>query len=387
MSGNKAGRVLHVTTGLKFGGAETLLLEILPLMRGQNWDIGLMCLRFGELIPLFEQRGFSPICLNAGKGKPSTLIQIKRRIDAFSPDILHVHLFEAEVMTSLAALGTSIPQIATRHNPETFRLSTIIRPLNRFVNRRSRYVISISDAVAEFCRAQEGISGNKILRIRNAINLDRFSPPTIELRRTYRRVRGWDDSLIVGTVGRLTLQKGHRYLLDAWPLVVESYPNAVLIIIGSGELQQDLELQCESLGISQSVVFLGNRWEDLTELFASMDLFVFPSVFEGLGIAVIEAMAMELPVVVSKVDGLRELVNEGTGQFVPPADSEKLAQAIIALLGDSVQRHKLGAAAREFVRAQFDINRYVDDLVEVYTAILENRQPRFDLFYHPGGSV
>ena len=190
MSGNKARRVLHVTTGLKFGGAETLLLEILPLMRSRNWDIGLVCLRSGELIPLFEQRGFSPICLNTRKGRPSTLTQIKREIDAFSPDILHLHLFEAEIMTSLAALGTSIPQVVTRHNPEAFRLSTITRPLNRFVNGRSRYIISISNAVAEFCRVQEGISPSKILKISNAIDLDRFSPPTTELCRRYRQ-RAW----------------------------------------------------------------------------------------------------------------------------------------------------------------------------------------------------
>ena len=118
-----------------------------------------------------------------------------------------------------------------------------------------------------------------------------------------------------------------------------------------------------------------------------MDLFVFPSVFEGLGIAVIEAMAMGLPVVASKVDGLLELVNEGTGLLVPPADSERLAQAMITLLGNSVMRHNMGVAARESVKSRFDINRYVDDLVEVYTAILGDRLPRAALFYRPECSM
>ncbi|MBA2338744.1 MAG: glycosyltransferase [Acidimicrobiia bacterium] len=160
---------------------------------------------------------------------------------------------------------------------------------------------------------------------------------------------------VVVAVGRQEYQKGHRHLVDAFGLMAGSHPDAVLVIAGrQGKATADLEAQIERLGLGGRVRLLGHRG-DVAEVLAAADVFAFPSLYEGLGGALIEAMALGVPIVASDLAALREVVRSGeNADLVPPADPAALAQALSALLDDEPRRQAYGARSRQLFEQSFD---------------------------------
>jgi glycosyltransferase involved in cell wall biosynthesis len=178
------------------------------------------------------------------------------------------------------------------------------------------------------------------------------------------------NGVVLGTAGRLELIKGLRYLLDAISILAPDFPDLRLEIAGDGSLQETLKQQCHRLGLSGMVSFLGWR-EDLPSVMAGWDIFVFPSLDEGFGIAALEAMAAGLPVIASEVGGLCELVRNGeTGWLVPPASPVDLAQRLCQLIRDQRMREAMGIAGRKRATDFFTISRMVAQTVAVYDGLL-----------------
>ena len=172
------------------------------------------------------------------------------------------------------------------------------------------------------------------------------------------------EGRIVGNVARLAEQKGHRDLIAAAPHVLERHPDVRFVVAGDGELHAELEALAAPLG--ESFVFLGAR-DDVPDLLASFDVFAFPSRFEGLCLAVIEAQAAAVPVVATPVGGIRETVIHGeTGWLVPPRDVEALADAISWCLQNEAAARGVARAARERVRATFSTERMVAETLALY---------------------
>jgi glycosyltransferase involved in cell wall biosynthesis len=178
------------------------------------------------------------------------------------------------------------------------------------------------------------------------------------------------DAFVGGIIARLTEQKGHRFLFDAMaatPALAQMH----LIVIGGGELQSTLVRQVDALGLSDRVHFLGPR-RDLGDLLAAMDVFVMPSLWEGLPLSLVLAMGAGVPAVATAVAGIPEVVEDGrTGLLVPPADPVALAGALARLFGDGDFRRRIGAAARVSVLPRFGIEKYVASMVGVYEELLE----------------
>ena len=165
-----------------------------------------------------------------------------------------------------------------------------------------------------------------------------------------------NDALLVLTVGRVATQKGHTYLLDAIPKVKQAVPQAAFFIAGDGHLRAELEGKAVDVCLGEALTFLGNR-ADVPELLAAADIFVLSSLWEGLPLALLEAMYMGLPVVSTQVEGVVDVVIEGeTGYLVPVADADALADAFVKLLQDENGRQRLGAAGKKLVE-----NNYTDD--------------------------
>ncbi|MFN2468621.1 MAG: glycosyltransferase [Gaiellaceae bacterium] len=189
------------------------------------------------------------------------------------------------------------------------------------------------------------------------IDLERFgaAEPTLE-----------KAGPLVGNVARLAEQKGQRYLLEAAARVVGRRPDVRFVLVGEGELRPALETQARSLGLGDRVLFAGAR-DDVPDLLASFDVFAFPSLFEGLCVAVIEAQAAGVPVVATPVGGIRETVVDGeTGILVPPRDAEALAAAILRLLERPEEGRRLAAEARRRVRERFSEERMVEETLALY---------------------
>jgi glycosyltransferase involved in cell wall biosynthesis len=178
-----------------------------------------------------------------------------------------------------------------------------------------------------------------------------------------------NSSPVIGTVGRLVPQKGHRHLLEALSQLKKRGMSFSLMIVGNGPLRSELESQVEELGLSGDVSFLGHR-EDVYDLLSSFDIFVLPSEFEGLPFALLEAMAARRPIIASDVDGIGDaIVDEENGLLVPSKDPGALAAALERLVGEDRLRQELGNNARSAV-ARFDLPRMIARTEELYESLL-----------------
>src|SRR5262249_31568372 len=175
---------------------------------------------------------------------------------------------------------------------------------------------------------------------------------------------------IIGTVGHLAGHKGHRYLLEAAALLVREEPQLGVVIAGDGALRAELETQAAALGLTAHVRFTGFR-RDILALMQGFDIFVFSSYLEGLGTAILDAMALGKPVAASRAGGIPEAVQDGvTGLLVPPRDPQALADAVRSLLRHPAQAHTFGAAGRRRVEQYFTVERMACQTVQVYKRIL-----------------
>lgn len=366
------GTILHVITGLNRGGAELLLLSTVSRLITRGWQVNVLCLREGYLMPEFAGAGIDVACLETRKGDIRVGWQIREIIKKLQPDLVHVHLFEAELMTYLALLGNSeMPIVASRHGEDNFRRKWQHRVSDMLFFRRCNYILACSEAVEQICLESYN-SPSKILLIRNGIDTTQFRPIPKDDPQVVESRKKLGHGLIVGSVGRLSPEKGHHDLIQAWPRVLSVCPGTTLILVGDGPQRKNLMELVEQLNLSECVRFLGALPSSaLPLIYASMDVYVQPSLTEGLPLAVLQAMACKLPAVVSNVGGLPDLVQGCAGMVIPPSDVVALAQAICDLLCDPMRQIEMGTYGRQLVTERNDIETNVNRLDELYDAIIK----------------
>ncbi len=179
---------------------------------------------------------------------------------------------------------------------------------------------------------------------------------------------------VVGMVARLEAAKGHVYLLEAAREVLRVEPDALFVLVGRGHLREELEAVAARLGIGDHVVFTGFR-EDMLEIMATFDIFTLPSLWEGLGIVLLEAMAFRLPIVASRVGGITDVVVEGeTGLLVPPRDPAALAAALVELLRDGEKRKAMGEKGYRRVAEEFRDETMNEEMLALYEKLFEKKR-------------
>ena len=299
-----------------------------------------------------------------GFGGVRSIPHLARRLREWQPDILHLHDAASHEAAALAArLADSVPVVATRRT---------VFPLRSGLLGRAKYglsdrIICVSEAVRRQCLAA-GLSEAKLVVIPDFVDCRHFDPGAVTLDTT-------DDRPTVLTMGRLAPEKGHRVLLRAMAEVAKRVPEVRLLICGEGEERARLEAQRAALGLTGTVEFAGFV-SDPRALLARAHVFVMPSLSEGLGVAVLEAMAMARPVVATDAGGLPESVVDGeTGRVVPKGNPEALAEAMLSMLDDTRAAQAMGAAGRERAKALFDRPRIVDRIVHLYEDVLARGTP------------
>jgi glycosyltransferase involved in cell wall biosynthesis len=185
-----------------------------------------------------------------------------------------------------------------------------------------------------------------------------------------RRQLGFQDSeLLIGAIGRLAPQKGFVHLIRAMPQVLAAVPNARLVLAGDGPLERELKDEAVECGVAERVQFLGFR-RDILELLTAFDIFALPSLWEGLSISLIEALAAGKPIVATDIDGNREVIdNLETGLLVPPADAGAFAAALLRLLTDRSLAERLAVNARLSAESRFSMERMVEQNLAVYNRV------------------
>jgi glycosyltransferase involved in cell wall biosynthesis len=224
--------------------------------------------------------------------------------------------------------------------------------LDRLLARWTDAIICCSDYQREVAGAQEHFPAGRAVTIHHGVDIGRF-PARVDrtsLRASLGLRPGWTT---VGTVGRTVKEKGHATLLDAVPQILRAHPRVQFLIVGDGPLRQALEARLAGTPHREHVCFAGAR-PDIPEMMAAMDLFAFPSVSEGFGIALVEAMASSIPVVASRIRPLTEIVVDGqTGRLVPAGDAAALADALNQLIANPDLARSLGRRARLAVEDHF----------------------------------
>ena len=226
-----------------------------------------------------------------------------------------------------------------------------------------------AEAIGRFVAAEEGCPRAKMVLIPNGVREDALRPAGDG--RAKRRELGLPpDTPVIGAVSRLAWKKGIRHLIEATPHILESSPNAHVVIAGDGPLRAELEANADALGVRDRVLFLGSR-SDTIELMAAFDVFVLPSVVEGMSNALLEAMAVGRPVVVTDVGGNPEVAVDGeTGLVVPPADPPQLAASIVKLLEAPELAAEMGAAGRRRVLEHYQIDVMTRRIEALYEELL-----------------
>lgn len=367
-------RILYICPTLEIGGEEEKLLNLMSHLPVDRWEAQVFCIySIGAIGREIQTRGYPISVLGRipGLRDPLALLRLVREIQRIRPHIVHTLLRAANIYGRLAALLARVPVvISTEGNvyPD-IKLRYVLA--ERLLSLGTNAIVAVAESIKEHYVRKVGITPARVEVILNTVNWDRLqttAPPD-----AIRPKLGLPaNALVAGMISRLTKQKGHMYLLEAIARTPE-LSSLIVLIIGDGPLRSALEARSLKLGLGPRVKFLGAR-RDIGDLLSVMDLFVLPSLWEGLPLSLIEAMGAGLPVVATRVFGVPEVVTDDvTGLLVPPADTASLGVAIARLAGDAAARKRLGQAAREFVLPRFNISHYVRELTELYERLLKER--------------
>ena len=363
-------RVVYMAHAFMVGGAEEMVLNLVRHLPAR-FEPMVCCIH--EAGPIGEEirRTGTPVAvlgLEPGLRRPRDLGGIRRYLRESQPAIVHTFLLTASLYGRLAAILERVPiVIGTEVNIYERKRRHHALAERLLMKGTSRVVVS-AESVRDFYVRQVHADPAKVDVIYNAVDFAQAQPT--RSRADVRRECGVpEDAVLGGVIARLTEQKGHRFLFDAIA-ATPALARMHLIVIGGGELQSALVRQVEGLGLSGRVHFLGPR-RDLGDLLGSMDIFLMPSLWEGLPLSLVLAMGAGLPVVATAVAGIPEVVADGrTGLLVPPGDRTALAAALETLVTDAAMRVRLGRDARTSVLPRFNVDGYVQAIAALYDRLL-----------------
>ncbi len=356
-------KVLYFLNSLIRGGVENHVIQLINRIDKSQFEPVLVCPQ--TLIDLLQEElketriAYYPICIRKWRsvGEIGRFLKI---LKAERPDIVHSHLFFATLFAAPIAKFAGVPcVIETAHLREGWRkgikkLYWVDRLFYRFTDK----IIAVSDAVRNYLIDIKKLPPDRIIIIRNGVDLEKFKPSE-ESKKTHE--------LRVGVIGRLEPQKGHKYLFEALKMLNGKLDNVKTSVIGEGSLRESLEELCSELNIDNRVEFLGFR-SDVKDLLNELDIVVLPSLYEGLPLIALEAGAMAKPLIATDVDGTNEVViNNTTGILVPPADCVALKTAIERLLDDVSYRSALGMMARNHIVKRFAMSEQIRKTENLYT--------------------
>lgn len=347
-------KILQFISTLGFYGAENVLLELSKGLRYLNHDIFIGALINNEigsrdLIKAGSDNGFEsvPFC-SEGKLNVHNILLLRDFLISHQIEIIHSHNYKSNFYALIASIGLPILCFSTCHNwpGKSFRMQAY-KVLDMLQLRTFNKVIAVSDAVEKQLHTW-GIPKNKVIIVHNGIDVKRFSPQrnVHSLREQLGIMKG---EIVVGTVSRLTEEKGHINIIKAAKKILVKQPYTKFLIVGDGPLMNDIKKEASGLPF----IFSGAR-NDVEVYYHAMDIFILPSLNEGLPMALLEAMCSGLPVVASNVGDIdKVIIDPKMGILIDPGGSDQLADQLIGLLENEEMREKIGLAATQRILNNF----------------------------------
>jgi L-malate glycosyltransferase len=369
-------RVLYTVNRMDVGGSQTHLLQVLRLLDRRRFEPMLCCLSGqGALLETATQTGTTVVSVGLGGLKSpaalGALVRLTRFMRRERIDVVHNYLLRANLVGTLAARAAGIPVTLTSkrgcHERHGLELASA-----RLSNRLADCVTTNANAVRTFVHDNEGCPLEKMVVIPSGIDTDHFAP--LPLNDAKERLGLPADRPTVGIVTRNRVRKGVEEFVRAMAAVRERLPDASAVVVGELSLDDGLSGLVHTLGLDGHLHVLGPR-SDMPEVLSAFDLFVLSSHDEGMSNAILEAMAMQKPVVATDVGGTSEVVQHGrTGLLVPPKDPAALAQAISQILAAPQESAAaMGARGRAVVVERFSARAMVRQMEDLYTHLLQAR--------------
>jgi L-malate glycosyltransferase len=371
-------RILYLVQGLGVGGAEKQLLYLLQALDRSRFAPTLAAFRAsGELRPAFEAADVPVVDLNIEFpiARPRNLRSVHHflqwmRAERF--DILHSWLFHANVLAAFLGPRAGIGRVVLAERDVGYFHGNLHRLAARLAFRRAARIVPNTQAVADALVSRHLARKEQLMLIPNGVRFPAAAPTAEEVRLARRRFGLPEDGLVVATVGRFAPVKGHAHFIEAAAIVQQSFPHAVFALAGDGECAAQLRERARALQIDSVVKFVGVV-DDVPAFLSGVDVFVMPSLSEGLANALMEAMALARPIVATRVGGNSALIENGrSGLLVPAADARALAEAINAQLRERERACMMGQSARMAIQP-YSIEKMVARTVELYEQLLASR--------------
>lgn len=357
-------KIVHIITALGFGGAEKLLVNLTSLQVLSHQV---------AIIYLKDETGLKPLlhpditCHYVPIGT-STARKLRQKLKEIMPDVVHTHLGHADLLGLWACRNLPVKLFCTMHNiwfKWNWKDRIIFKTYTFLLNTVASHckVICISGVVADHVRRRLSVPESRIHLMYNAIPRSNYDKSRNEARQDLNISA---SSFCLLFVGRLSLQKSVDTLLRAAALVRPEVPNLKVLIVGEGGLRPELERLCHALQLNEVVEFRGTTFFP-DQYFVSADVFVLPSLFEGMGIVLLEAFRAGLPIVASNVEGPKELVKDReTGLLFEPKQPQQLAALIKKLYEDENLRSRLGRKGKDEFENKFEMEQYVKQVEALY---------------------
>jgi glycosyltransferase involved in cell wall biosynthesis len=374
-------KVLHIITRLDPGGSATNTIETVDRLDPNQFDVFLISGRTVDPDRCIEQdlinRGlsyafFPNLVREVHLWKDiQAFVELYRFIKTEHFDIVHTHSSKAGIVGRWAAKLAGVKTIVHTPHGHIFYgyfnkvVTTLFLWVERLTARITDKIITLTDRGKQEHIDLKVAAENKFITIYSGINVNLTNPPDVSLELP-------KDAFLFGTVARLDPIKGITYLIDAMNLVVKQYPQSYLLVVGEGSEKERLQKQCHQLGITQKVLFVGFQ-KAPDSYIKKMDVFVLPSLNEGMGRVILEAMLHAKPVIASRVGGVPELITDGQNGFlVPPANPRALADAMIKMIEKPLLK-EMGVESQAKINERFSLERMVKDIEALYITLISKK--------------
>lgn len=388
---NERLKILQVISNLEIGGGQEVVRTLAPKLAELDCVSVVCTFQDGPLRQEIEAAGIPVEILPARRHSVVALplfiaemLRLRRALldvaDKYEINVIQTHLLRVmDFLVLSLKLSRDVAVFWTFHNalftlrrehlprypwllgPKQAAFRMLYRATARWVNG----YVAISDGVREAVLNTFGAVAGKVVVISNCVDVQRYTRP-VDRAAIRSRLGLPADAQVAALVATFKTQKGHRYLIEAAPAVVARFPQLHILLIGDGELHDELIALAAAAGMADHIHFLGLR-QDIPDLLAASDCFVLPSLWEGLPMALIEAMAAGLPVIATAVSGSQEVIVDGeSGLLIPPADVPALEAALLRLLSEPEYAARLGQAAQTRVDLHFGAGKQAAEYLALY---------------------
>jgi len=353
------------------GGAENMLIRLSIALQGKGYKVVVILLKNGWLKDELERHDITteviPTTRTVDIGWIKRAMKVVR---AYGADVLHCHEFTMNCYGAAISYSSKIPCVATVHG-KSYYGDRMRRKFAYRLASKSATFVAVSNDIRNFLQQEVGVKNVDV--IANGIAVDDYRYDDDARSGIRKALRLTSSTVLVGAIGSLYAVKGHTYLLQAVAQLMPTNYQLRVAIVGRGKLEADLLAEIEQRQIAEHVELLGFR-SDIPGMLQAIDIYVMPSLSEGLPLSLLEAMAAGKAIVAADVGGIGEVIqHEQTGLLVEPASPGQLAEAISSLIDDSELRRRLGEAAREAVSTDHGIGKMVNSYVSLYRKLLSDK--------------